>query len=484
MATAINSSPIGGYNLNPAYNPIVFSVQSGLVNLPNFRYAVDVINEDTSELITRLEIPPIAPSGQGVFDISHILSNFVTHQNINQNYTGDDASDSYINYRVQTRERYQVSYGFTSITQSVSSTNFSAFTQLNFEIPTPFQPNDQIINFLTSGDNLLAGILTVIDVINDTTIVVNRQWNQLVTSGLTLGDSIFADGRKFTSDIEVDQVGRAFNAALTNVQLKDYAPAQYSMGTAFLGKLLTNMPQEFTVRENTHLGINFFNGTNTNNRRLQITNGVTTKYLSITGTTGKALIYLAMGPGNIDESQFTLLSGPNEIITSGGSPFYEALVTNSSNGPISQRYKFNLDYTCSKWEDYCVVFLDKLGSLGAFSFIYANSESQQVNRQLHNKQIGNSEGSAWSFNAEEASFRPTFIEAEKRIQLNTAWLTQVESEYFQELITSPACWININNEFWPINVITSSSIKEDKRRTKNIRYTVDFEFANRDSINW
>lgn len=484
MATTITSLPIGGTSLSPTYNPIVYSVDSTLKNFPGFRYVVDVIDNETTDRITRLEIPPIAPTGEGVFDVSSILSNYVTNQNINENFTGDDASDSYIKYSIEIRERYNVSYGWSGISQSTSSSSFSAFTQLNFSVPTPFEVNDQIQNFVTGVDQLLNGILTVIDVINNQTIVVNRQWNQLIQTGITLGDAIYADGRKFTSDVDSSADGLVFNAAFEHVKLKDFQVSNFAMGTVFLGNFLTTMPKEFTVRENTHLGINFFNSNNSSERRLQITDGFTKKYLPITGTTNKPLIYLALGPGNIDESQFTLLSGPAATLTSGGAKYYEAFITNPSNARISAIYKFNLDYRCSKWEDYSVVFLDRLGSLGAFSFIYANQESQEITRELHNKQIGNSNSANWSFQAEEASFRPTFIEAKKRIQLNTAWLTQEESEYFQELLTSPACWININNEFWPLNVAESTSIKEDKRRTKNIRYTVNFDFANRDSINW
>lgn len=482
MATTIQSKPIGGGTLSPAYNPIVWSLLSGNINLPGFRYVVDL--KEGSTVLSRLELPPIAPSGYTAFDASTILSNFVTHQNINTNVTGDHASESYIGYGFDVFERYQVSYGWTGISQSNSSLNYSAYTQLEFQSSTPFQPNDQIQNFVTGVDQLLAGILTVIDVINDTTIVVNRQWSQLMGTGITVGDAIYADGRKFTSEAVVEQpTNFAFNGALKHVDLKDYNSSQFAMGSVFLGDFLSYLPKTFTVRENTSLGMNFYNGINTTNRRLIITNGVTTKFLQFT-TTNKPLIYLALGPGNINESSFTLLSGPAATLTSGGSQFYEAYVANSSNGQLSARYRFNIDYTCSKFDDYCVVFLDRLGSLGAFSFIYNNVISEDVTKEIHNTQIGSYLTGNWSFGAEEASFSPTFIEAKKRIQLTTSWLTQDESDYFNQLITSPKTWINIGGEFYPLNVITSTAVREDKRRTKNIRYVVDFEFANRDSINW
>lgn len=484
MATTTASKPIGGGTLNPVYNPIVWSFLSGNINLPGFRYVVDIKNETDTEVITTLELPPIAPSGYTAFDLSRILSNYVTHQNINTNVTGDHAEQSYIGYNLDIKERYQVSYGWTGISQSTSSSNYSAYTQLEFQVATPFQPNDQIQNFVTGVDQLLGGILTVIDVINDTTIVVNRQWSQLIGTGVTVGDAIYADGRKFTSEVVLDQSGGyCWNGALKHVELKDYNVSRFAMGTVFLGDFLSYLPKTFTVRENTHLGMNFYNGTNSSNRRLIITNGTTTKFLQF-ATTDKPFIYLALGPGNIDESSFTLLSGPAATITSGGSEFYEAYVANSSNAQISARYRFNIDYTCSKYDDYCVVFLDRLGSLGAFSFIYNNVITEDVTKELHNKQIGSYITSNWSFGAEEASFSPTFIEAKKRIQLTTAWLTQDESDYFTQLITSPKTWINIGGEFYPLNVITSTAVREDKRRTKNIRYVVDFEFANRDSINW
>jgi len=491
MAISLAGTPIGGSGkFNPVYNPVVWYFGSGLTMLPGFRYVVDVFERtgpSTQELITRLEIPPRPSDGLCVADIGQILSNYVTNQNPTDNLI--DAFNSYMRYNLEVREKYLVSYGWSSFQPATGSTGFPTFTQINFDVPTPFQINDQITNF-TSDNEYLEGILTVIDVITDQEIVVNREYSIVTTGGTSgVGDAIFTDGRKFLSPVGLTSGDNTvWNGALAHTDLVDYDAADYAISASAPGKFLSYIPQSgFRVREATVLNLlAYISGTS--GRRIVISDGTTVKFRSIPGT--PIVANLPVGPGNINEAGYTLLAGPSASITTCASTTgeYEVWIATSGMVQVSQKYKFVLDCKCTKWDEYQLVFMDRLGSLASFSFYYLSQKSQSVSRTENTYPLGDLGAGAtstqWGFSPNDTGRRLTNVDIENSIRLNTAWLTNDEAEYFQQLVSSPKVWINKENQLFPVIVQDTSSVTNDKRATKNIRYEINVSMANRDTINW
>lgn len=491
MAVTTVGTPIGGGDFNPVYNNIVWYFASTNINLPGFRYVVDVFEKTgpaTQELITRLELPPRPSDNYAVADIGRILANYVTFPLLGTPH-GSDSSRSYIRYNIEVRERYNVSYGWTSYSEAGGIGEFPEYTKLTFPSPTPFVAGDVIINFTSdpSLEPLLEGILTVIEVIDSQNIVVNREWSILNQGTGIVGDVIYADGRKFTSDVEEtisDKV--AFNGAISHVNFLGYNSDRFAMNTIDQGEFLTTIPSQFGVRMNSHIGFNIWNdfqdapdfnyiyieGSNTTIKRRNTQNDTT------------PIIYIPVGPGNLDESSYTLVSGPNLPIIDPVNRWYDIWAANSSGERISQKYRFFIDTTCTKWDDYQIVFLDRLGSLGCFNFYYLNEEGQSINRTQSNFILGDLQGDTWNFKSIDGGVQNTNVEIEETITLNTAWLTTEESRYLQQLISSPITWINVGENFFPVLVTDTTSVTRDTRSEKNIRHTVNFKIANSDTINW
>lgn len=492
MAVALSGTPIGGGDFNPVYNPIVWYFESGNTVLPGFRYVVDLFEKTgvaTQELITRLEIPPRPSDNICVADVGKILSNYVTSQNPNDLFA-IDATDSYIRYNIEVRERYNVSYGWTSYEESLTSTDYPNFTQLNFAVATPFLVGDQILNILSSNDEpLLSGVLTVIDVIDAQTIVVNRQFSILneatAPTGVT-GDTIFADGTKFTSEPLLTVEDKlAWNGALSHFDLLTYTPDTYLPFTPDPAKFLTYLPQSgFRVRENSNLGMLFLND-NASGRRIVISDGFTVKFKDLSST-DKSVIYIPVGPGNIDEASYTYFSGPVVDITSSPSKFYDFWVTTSDFTEVTEKYRLNLDYTCTKWDEFQLMFLDRLGSLGSFPFYYLHEFNQTIQREENTFTIGdlNTFTGEWDFNSTDTSRKLNNINLQRGMRLNTAWLTQDESVYIQQLFSSGQVWLNIEGNNFPLIITNTNSVTRDSRSQKNIRYEISISFANNDNINW
>lgn len=494
MAVDTVGTPIGGGELSPVYNPIVWYFGSGNTSLPGFRYVVDVfkrIDNVTQELITRLEIPPRPVDNLCVADIGKILSNYVTNQ-LPTDTHATDADDSYIRYNIEVRERYQVSYGWTNYAEATGATEFPEYTQLEFAVATPFQEGDQIVNIVNDitipDGKKLNGILSVIEVIDNQTIVIDRKWSLLDGGETLVGDVIFADGRKFTSGVEETVSDRlAWNGALSHVELFNYTPDRFEMDTITPGEFLTYLPDNFKVRPNSVIGFNVWSALlgSIDFNYIYIRGSNTTVKRRVANSTVFPIMYIPIGPGNIDESQYTLVSGPNETIVTDDNAWYEFFAADGTGNPVSKTYRLTFDKTCSKWDDYQLVFLDRLGSLGSFTFYYLNEESQTIDRTQNNYIIGNLQSNdEWGFQASEAGFKNTNIDIQTSLRLNTAWLNQEESKYIQQLFSSPVVYINLEGSLFPVLVTDSSSITRDTRSDKNIRYEINVKLANRETINW
>lgn len=497
MAITTVGTPIGGGNFNPGYNPVVWYFNSTLKNNNGYRYLVDLYEKtgpSTQDLIATLEIPPRPDDGYCVADIGRTLSNYLTYQQITQGHA-TEADKSYLRYNIEVRDKYLVSYTWEEYGQATGAPDpFSQYTLLTFDEALPFIVNDQI--FVEQSDGgveqpLLEGILTVLYVQSSNSIVVNRLWsaiepNEPVTQTVT-GVTSYADGRKFIGEVDLEVEDKTvFNGALPHVDLRGYNVSRFTQTPLARGFFLTSIPLEFTVRPETRLLLNVWNDFKTvdNFNWIYLENdGGTVKRRQANSTT-VPILSIPSGPGNIQNANYSLVSGPDVPIINTDTKWYKMWAAADNGTRVSKEYKFNLDRTCGKFDLYELVFLDRLGSLGSFSFYYRTDISQGITREDQNYILGDLSGGQWTFNASDAGSKVSFVDLTNQITFNTAWLTQEDSNYFQELVSSPFVVMNIDGQYFPLIITDTQSEKKDKRSNKNIRYTLTAKFANNDTVNW
>src|ERR1017187_1852309 len=61
---------------SPAYNELVYVVQSSNISQPNYKYICDIYNADGSTRLARIKRIP-QPDGYGLFDLHRILENYL-----------------------------------------------------------------------------------------------------------------------------------------------------------------------------------------------------------------------------------------------------------------------------------------------------------------------------------------------------------------------------------------------------------------------
>lgn len=157
----------------------------------------------------------------------------------------------------------------------------------------------------------------------------------------------------------------------------------------------------------------------------------------------------------------------------------------SSPSQLSEVRTFNLDCSCiGRYTNYSLSFVDRLNSVGSFSFTLNNKQKVNVKREKFNRQIGglSTTNSRYEYNTSETSNPNYSIELNEQWELNTNWLTETESVYFEELITSPRVVLVDGNVFTAVNIVDATFERVRKNNKKMIQHTITIELANNNGI--
>jgi hypothetical protein len=177
-------------NLAPAYNPFNIVLESDNVNEPSFRYVVELYDNLTSNLITRLNLVPRASDSIGYTDINQIVQNLVSYQIPSGNFN-DGNFGSIASVDIQVGEMYAESYTYTDIQQN------GIYVELVGAGATTYVAGDQI-NIAQSDGGVampnLEGLFTVISVSGDD-VTISRLWSD-ITYSMIGGVVTYADNRK------------------------------------------------------------------------------------------------------------------------------------------------------------------------------------------------------------------------------------------------------------------------------------------------
>ena len=158
----------------PVYNPVVYKFYSPKYNEIGYRYVVDV-KAPNNNLIARLKVVPL-PDGSGYVDISKILSNYVTYDFKELQFT-DNASNSYYSYNIGIGEEYLTQWDFTTMLKyGATSSQWNGYiilNQINTSITHNYVVGDQITIAL-SGTGSTASNIASVNGLHDVVAVPNN----------------------------------------------------------------------------------------------------------------------------------------------------------------------------------------------------------------------------------------------------------------------------------------------------------------------
>jgi hypothetical protein len=90
----------------------------------------------------------------------------------------------------------------------------------------------------------------------------------------------------------------------------------------------------------------------------------------------------------------------------------------------------------------------------------------------------------WEYATEAFGQNIYSVNVNKTLELNTNWMTEEMSKYFEQLVSSPLVYIKLPNNVYASVTINDSSFEVDKQRNKNLfKKSLTITYANQNTIN-
>ena len=198
-----------------------------------------------------------------------------------------------------------------------------------------------------------------------------------------------------------------------------------------------------------------------------------------------SILFFGMFPANLQGSS-TMFQG---LVTAGTiqGGHYELVVMNDSGQIMSSRYTVNLNCpTLKGYEPIRLTWLNQWGAWDYYTFTMMSTNSISTQGSTYQQLEGSWNESSYridSFKGGKKAFR---VNATEKIQMNTDFVSEADSEWFQDLINSPEVYIlegfktdttnsSLNKYVTPVRLTTSSYTKKTVANDKLMQYTFEVE---------
>jgi hypothetical protein len=163
-----------------------------------------------------------------------------------------------------------------------------------------------------------------------------------------------------------------------------------------------------------------------------------------------------------------------EYINGGTILFTQFRISSVTAIDLHEPFTFNLYDFCSKYENNEIIFMDKKGSWMPMNFELVSRKNVGVERKTYKQ------GLEYNYGYLDRGNRVVQNNINYVFTINTNWLTESQSIYFEELLTSPEVYLNYNNSgnFIPINLTTTNQEIKTKKNSRLIQYTLEYTLSN------
>lgn len=453
---------------SPVYNENWFQLQCASASvIPGFQYVYDIITKDqlTGATISNLGrfISPARPVNfDGLFSPKNILSSQVGSNFQPGILATTKAEESIL--------RYKVSYGFQinpGLTFSDTQYQFSPFLGklgLTFSTPHQLLVGDQI-TISMNNRQLNPQYNTTASVIN-----VNNAYE--IVTNLSFGQGSSNEGGAITDLIRiVDDTSDkfAFNGTRQyNQRLTDFD--DYVIG-ASQSIILTNYvwPRKSIFEDqNETLSLLVDNGSipiNFTTIRINVYNPtsslVATASLSVTTNVRYKRIDIPSGTKNLG----TITGSPSSFVVGNR---YDLQLVNASS-IIVATFSYQIVPNCSQYDNVRILWLNRLGGVDYFNFNKDKKKVVTTNKVEWKRQL------PWNYSIGDRETSILSQDITESFTLNSNWITENESIFLQELITSPEVYIEEGNDLYPITIIDQNYEVKTVLRNRLFNLTINYK---------
>jgi len=485
MAVTLISAP---QLLMPGYNQMYFTFDSTVKTNAGFRYLITVMNEDTAEDIGTFRIKPEPTTLYGRVDVSRLLQTemFADFQNI----ASFVSHGHKMRYRLRCDEEYFVSSAFSDYDfagvgtwPNAASASFNpngfARTMLKYSAVTPYAPGDVITIEQTAGifRPELEGVHTVLDVFTSGGfwyVVLDLLW--IRDMGTSSGVSTYADGRKTTIEGLTTGAYDTFKGADSFVDFPNWNHVPYILDDAN-AKFLTTLPESVRVSRSVSSWFGGYVGNGSTQYVVFNIGGTLYRYEMATASVGDYVMNNILPSDAIIEDVFSgsWIPFAGTIDLSGVESYTVQLI---GGVDLSEEKIVYLYQECDRFNTYEITFLDRYSSWITIPFNKGAYMAQDAIKSTIDRKL------PIAYDSADRGKEIYNVEETITYTVNTGILSQDESQYIRELISSPQAFVSINGaEFQAIYITTANAPLHLKRTQRDRKISLQFVMATQDEIN-
>lgn len=525
MALTIRQSP-SDYAL--AYNPQVYVASSDYADLAKYELLIELYkNNVLQDSITLNKLP--LPTGYVVFDIQSIVEGYLKSDfGVTQAFETND--NSFVNVKVSLRDYGTISgwgayvehnyYAWNGVAETI---DWNSFTQANYSNTTYFLTRSDITQSTTTTENaelylISSTLITGVNHITDGTWLVPKDissWS-MDLAWLVDNPGAFIDTNLSTSGVEYD----LHKATVTTNAFTNYI-FTLTIDSISAGSTITLLYGTTSVVYTAAGTYDFIAQSSLNNAIIYIkfycnTTGDTVRLSSITVysaaikpyklvvstyTSANALIgtkeilndkigtfdkykFLRVPAGKYNLNQVNntlLLTGSQPLIESNCS-YYTLTIKDKDNAAYATK-TFNVDDSCGKYTKYRLHWLNRLGGYDSYTFDLVSRNNIDIEKKTFKKQLGgltiqNSGAASFSYQNSDRQDSQYYTKFKNRTLITSDWLSNAESDWLSELMTSPSVfWERGSQDFVAININAATYEIKNNKVDKIFNHTLEFSLS-------
>ena len=278
-------------------------------------------------------------------------------------------------------------------------------------------------------------------------------------------------------DEEIDISRKAFNASLEKRPFINWDVTEYEMD-GVTKKFLTNMPDNHKVSIESHGWLYFKEAT-----ALTIvsvitfdSSGATINAFKIDASTTSADIqFTPSSPASLNNIDNTnIILGAQPIITSDVA-YYEVYVGAPSQ--VSETRTFVLEESC-KYNTNTLIFQNNLGAFDSFTFYLGDMSMTDIERKDMKVNVDTVVGNDIVYSMNEREKVTYYTKKSETIKLMSDWISEEESNWLLELMSSPEIYLQEGNELTAVAKIKATNYTKKKVvRDKLFKIEVELELG-------
>ena len=458
MALTIEQHPL--YNLNTVGQEVIFTASDATVvgTYFNVKYIAEVhIGSDTINLATTTDLAgtfKTTPNNAavGMYDFRPIIESFVSADNLAP-ITSEFKGVSYTNLPIHIIDKYSL------------NENSVRYLKIRFKIEGAATAGGTVAPIVGAEEDsvqytLINGYLKRTDVINLSANNFGYDTSRFYLHPLII-----------QGDVAGNWLSNAPSTQYANIS--DYGNLAMYSADIGSGTDLDRMVLIYFDKSGTQLGTEDIDNLDAN--------GGFTTYGT---TTNKQVMFFGCFPANLRNWSSTFQALVTAGTIEGG--YYKLYARNSANQNLLDIITINVNCpTLKGYEPIRLAWLNQWGVWDYYTFTMKSAKTTSTKGSTYQQIEGTWNDSLYQINGFKGGKKAFRVNATEKIKMNTDFVNEAESEWFEELINSPEVYIldgyqsssfpAFNQYATPVRLTTSSYTKKTVANDKLIQYEFEVE---------